>query len=253
MASFNTAAKLLSSSFEAKTRDDGSPFIALTSTCPDWVSDAVRAAHEDELPNDERYALIRSASDSIADQCFDDADDARESIWELANDLVPCYTSEILSWFADNVSRLADCDITEDMGGENLTVYDLLTLGYKKAAENVLGILIEAIEDNRTTIFNPDTDCRLLIPDNQGIYIPQLYCQELTEDDAADYGVEWSDVVCCQSGPGQEWYWESWQAILDSAEITEPATLKEDESVWRLHQSGDLWMVRADVELPEDF
>ena len=66
-------------------------------------------------------------------------------------------------------------------------------------------------------------------------------------------GVEWSDVVCCQSGPDQEWYWESWQAILDSAEIIEPATLKEDESHWRLIQNGDLWQVRSDVEIPEEW
>ena len=65
--------------------------------------------------------------------------------------------------------------------------------------------------------------------------------------------ISWEDVLLCQSGPYEELYWDSWQSILDSAEITEPATLSEGASLWRLIQNGDLWQVRSDVEIPEEW
>lgn len=251
MATFSAAALFLVSCFQDAKRDDGSEYICRVPDSPDWVRALIYDCHDGELPNDARYSLIRDAAVSISDKHFSDDDDARDAIPDLSVDLLP---AEILQWFAGNNTRLEDCDAAiEAYGNVEQSVHDLLSAGYKLAAENVLGLIIDSLEENRLSIFNPDTDCRLLISDNQGIYIPQLYCQQLTEDDAAEYGIEWSDVVCCQSGPEQEWYWESWQAILDSAEIIEPATLKEDESVWRLHQNGDLWLVRAYVELPESF
>lgn len=254
MATFAAAASFLVSCFQDAKRDDGSDYIRSSTDSPDWVRELIYDCHDGELPNDARYALIRDAAVSISDQHFSDVDDARDAISDLSVDLLPVYTAEILHWFAGNTTRLEDCDTyLENTGASMDSAYALLSAGYQLAAENVLGLIVDSLEENRLSILNPDTDCRLLISGHQGIYIPQLYCQQLTEDDAAEYGVQWSDVVCCQSGPYQAWYWESWQAILDSAEIIEPATLKEDESVWRLHQNGDLWAIRADVDLPEGF
>jgi hypothetical protein len=254
MASFSAAANLLSSSFEKKTRDDGSSFWSLSSGSPDWLRSAVMLAHEDEAPNDSRYELIRDAAVALSDQSCEDEDEAREALYELAVDLVPSYTGQLLTWFAERPARLSDCDeaLQDGRVGE-ISIYEILTEGYRLRAESVLSVLISEIEENRSSVFNPDTDCRLLLSDSHGVYIPQLYCQSLTEDDAAEMGINWEDVACCQSGPELEWYWEAWQNILDSAEITEPATLKEDESLWRLHQNGDLWLIRSDVEIPEEW
>ena len=254
MASFSAASKLLASALITDTRSDGSSFIKTAPDYPEWIRDAIREAHDGELPNDARYSLISDAANSISDQCFASADDARDSGYELSGNIVPICTADLLAWFGGNMSRLDDCDAArEELGCNNPTILDLLSLGYQHAVESVVFTLIQAIEDNYTAIFNPDTDSKLLLSDSHGVYIPQIYCEQLTEDDAADMGVEWYDVVCCQSGPDQDCYWESWQAILDSAEITEPATLKEDESQWRLIQSGDLWQVRSDVEIPQEW
>lgn len=254
MATFSAAASFLVSCFQDARRDDGSDYIRNTPDSPDWVRELIYTCHDGESPNDARYRLIKDAAVAISKQQFSDADDARDAISDLSVDLLPIYIAEILHWFAGNTTRLGDCDTyLADTGASVASTYDLLSVGYQLAAENVLGLIVDSLEENRLSIFNPDTDCRLLISDIQGIYIPQLYCQQLTEDDAVEYGVQWSDVVCCQSGPEQDWYWESWQAILESAEIIEPATLMEDESVWRLHQNGDLWAIRADVDLPEGF
>jgi hypothetical protein len=254
MASFSAAAALLSSSFEERTREDGSSYWALQAGSPDWLRETVRLAHEGELPNDSRYELVRYAAVALSDGSFSDENEAREALYELALDLVPSYTNELLQWFAAHPSRLSDCDAAAEDGRlSRISSYELLTEGYRLAAENALSVLISEIEENRSSIFNPDTDCRLLLSDSHGIYIPQLYCQSLSEEDAQDMGVSYEDVLLCQSGPDEELYWDAWQAVLDSAEITEPATLKEDESVWRLVQNGDLWQVRADIELPEEW
>lgn len=261
MATFSAAADLLSSSFEKRTREDGSSFWALRAGSPDWLRSAVREAHEDELPNDSRYELIRDAAVALSEGSFSDEEEAREALYELALDLIPTYTGELLSWFAAHPSRLSDCDqAAEDGRLSAISSYELLSEGYRLAAENVLSVLISEIEENRASIFNPDTDCRLLLSDSYGIYIPQVYCDGLSAEDAEAMGVDWQDVQICQSGPDSdqsgpdsELYWDAWQSVLDSAEITEPATLKEEESVWRLVQNGDLWQVRADVELPEEW
>lgn len=248
MATFSAAALFLVSCFQDAKRDDGSAYICRAPDSPNWVRELIYDCHDGELPNDARYSLIRDAAVSIADRHFLDADDARDVIPDLSVDLLPTYETEILQWFAGNNTRLTDCDTyLEGTGAFVASTYALLSAGYQLAAENVLGLIVDSLEENRLSIFNPDTDCRLLISDRHGIYIPQVYCQQLTEDDAAEYGVQWSDVVCCQSGPDQDWYWESWQAILDVAEW------EEDGETWCLHQNGDLWAIRADVDLPEGF
>lgn len=254
MASFSAAAKLLASSLITDTRSDGSSFIKTAPDSPDWIRDAIREAHDGEPPNDTRYALIQDCAQAIADRDFSDREEAEETVFEIARDITPGQSSSLLLWFSANTSRLHDCDEASANGREELvSVFDALDVGYVYAAELTLRSLIESIEDAKESIFNPDTDSKLLLSDSHGVYIPQMYCEGMTETHAQSIGIAYDDVLVCQSGPDQECYWESWQAILDSAEITEPATLKEDESQWRLIQSGDLWQVRSDVEIPEEW
>jgi hypothetical protein len=77
----------------------------------------------------------------------------------------------------------------------------------------------------------------IVLNDSHGVYIPQLWCQSIAEWEAETLGIQWSDVQACQAGPDHEWYWEAWQAILDSASMV------SDGTTWRLHQDGDLWEV----------
>jgi hypothetical protein len=254
MASFSAAALLLSSSFELQTRSDDSTYLALCDGTADWIRQAVMLSHGGELPNDTRYQLIRDAAIAISEQHFSDIKEARESVFELSADLVPPYTHDLLQWFSANINRLFDCDdYLEQFGGQVSRVSDALELGYRAAAEDVLNTLITEIDENRTSLFDPDTDSKLLLADFHGVYIPQMFCNGMDKEDASSIGVAYSDVLVCQSGPDTEHYWEAWQAILDSADIEEPATLRDDSSRWRLIQDGDLWAVRADVEIPEQW
>jgi hypothetical protein len=90
----------------------------------------------------------------------------------------------------------------------------------------------------RTTAAEP----ALVVSDVHGIYIPQIWCSDITEPDCAALQIQWSDVQTCQAGPDQEWYWEAWTAILDYCSFTDARGI-----VWTLHQDGDLW------EVPEGF
>jgi hypothetical protein len=78
-------------------------------------------------------------------------------------------------------------------------------------------LLSSSLEKERGSIFNPDTDCQLLLRDSHGIYIPQLYCADISEDDCEALSVSWEDVKTCQSGPDEELYWAAWSSICDSA------------------------------------
>lgn len=78
---------------------------------------------------------------------------------------------------------------------------------------------------------------KLLISDAQGIYIPQLFCQNF---DVKEWGLREvdSDVDVCLAGPNEEWYWEAWDAIQRKAEHTDKYGCK-----WHLEQDGDLFAV----------
>ena len=71
-----------------------------------------------------------------------------------------------------------------------------------------------------------------------GIYVPKIFCDRMTADDAKNAGLSWEDVQICQSGPDAEHYWDAWDSILNNAEIR-----SEKGHTIRLHQDGDLFEV----------
>jgi hypothetical protein len=85
----------------------------------------------------------------------------------------------------------------------------------------------------------------LVLSSGHGIYIPQLFCNDVDEYRANCIGVDYKDVQICQQGPDHEWYWEAWQSILDNAHIV------SDDVTWRLHQDEDLWEVPDCYQWPE--
>ena len=82
----------------------------------------------------------------------------------------------------------------------------------------------------------------LVLSDTHGIYIPQMWCSDLDQEQSEAIGVDWWDVQVCQAGPDHEWYWDAWDSILNSVSITD-----DDGVTWTLYQDGDLW------EVPEGF
>lgn len=248
MASLAHAAGLLHSSLEKAERPDGSTFFRLTSSAPSWASDAIREAHCGELPNDSRYTAIQEGLALLKDGGYVDANAAMSDLMCFSVDLLPTYTLDLLNWFAAHTNRLSRCDDAISEGRvPDSTICDILSEGFRVDCEDMMAVLISTLEDERQSIFNPDTDCRLILSDAYGIYIPQMYVSDIAEQDCEALNVDWGDVQTCQAGPDQEHYWDAWMAICDSAEWN------ENGDAWHLVQNGDLFAVRADAEIPEDW
>lgn len=80
-----------------------------------------------------------------------------------------------------------------------------------------------------------------MVSDSHGQYIPQIFCEDITEHECPSLGIKWDDVQACQYGPDNEWYWEAWDII----------TSNYDYNGIRLHQNGDLWVY--DAVMLDDF
>lgn len=76
------------------------------------------------------------------------------------------------------------------------------------------------------------TGYALLLSDARGQYIPRDFA-ELYAD---EFGVSAEDRAIL-ADPENEWYWETWQSVEQNATATDI-----HGNVWRLHQSGDLWI-----------
>ena len=88
----------------------------------------------------------------------------------------------------------------------------------------------------------------LVLSDTHGIYIPQIWCEDIDKNAAEQYGINLWSLEQCQAGPDAEHYWDAWNDILDSVAVTD-----ENGVTWRLYQNGDLWEVPDGFEWPEEF
>ena len=76
----------------------------------------------------------------------------------------------------------------------------------------------------------------ILLSDARGIYIPRDF---VTDFDLKAWGISGhpDDIAAC-SDPENEWYWEAWASILDSASF-----VATNGDVYTLYQDGDLLAV----------
>lgn len=75
----------------------------------------------------------------------------------------------------------------------------------------------------------------LILSDARGQYIPRDFADMY----GTDYGVAADDLAVLLDGPDNEFYWDTWNAVLDYAEYRD-----DDGHTWRLHQDGDLFIYR---------
>ena len=103
---------LLAANLVLATRTDGTEYRILREDCPmhDDLQTIVRDAHNDELPNDWRFAMVYDLCHAFLDysqpqgQVFT-ADEFRNCIGEIAALKVDFSTHALLVWLSDNVSR----------------------------------------------------------------------------------------------------------------------------------------------------
>jgi hypothetical protein len=139
-------ARILSTRWEEMPRDDGSTFTALGGADDSLRSiarDAIRAAHEDELPNDWRYAVCKAATEELLSS-GEDAD-----LSEIASNAAECistvYTGELLHWYAEVPARISYAEESEEAYGTAEDLLSRLHLGQHLAAERAALLFLDAL------------------------------------------------------------------------------------------------------------
>ena len=86
----------------------------------------------------------------------------------------------------------------------------------------------------------------LLLADRNGVYIPKYFVEQYADM----WDVNYEDRETCALGPDvdNEWYWEAWQNILDSATY-----IDEQGKIWHLWQDGDLWAYCEELMTNEEY
>lgn len=86
----------------------------------------------------------------------------------------------------------------------------------------------------------------IMADSHHGVYIPKLFAEALEgEDNFKGISQEQLDILL--QGPEHEWYWETWDEILNNGEI-----IDENKSVWRLHHDGDLFAYCEEMMTEEE-
>lgn len=129
--------------FEGATRPDGSSFRRVKDGAPEWVTELVRSAHGDFLPEDWRYDKIEDALNYIAG-----ADDPEDSA-DFADSAVDVYTSDRISWLASNLRRASYCDEgASNLGGAESDVIAMIGLGQYEEAGEIYGLVLQELEQH---------------------------------------------------------------------------------------------------------
>jgi AcrR family transcriptional regulator len=135
MTTWNT----LAAAFELRHRADGSPYYVLADGSPEWMLDAVREAHAGKLSNDWSYRLAAYIAQAAAGY---DAPEDYDS--EIADSVVPVYTSELIDWMSSHADRRALADEAIENGAQSIDA--ACRQGCYSEAMAVFWVLARAVE-----------------------------------------------------------------------------------------------------------
>ena len=146
MQPFQVNALNFARAFSEQKRDNDSHFFMLPESAPQWMHEATRSAHDDELPNDWRFSMVRSIAYAIA-EC-ESIDNARDDAMEVADRLADIYTGQLLNWYAELPSRLDYCDRYRDEFGADAadTTLSHLMAAQAYAIEQMIHMILNACE-----------------------------------------------------------------------------------------------------------
>jgi hypothetical protein len=80
----------------------------------------------------------------------------------------------------------------------------------------------------------------LFADSSRGQYIPQFFAESIKREFVT--GISDNDWADLDSGPECEWYWDTWDRVLNNAVVTD-----ENGNEYTLHHDGDLWIVCAEL------
>jgi len=119
--------------FRSRSREDGSSYVCLEEEAPlsEEITDAVFAAHDGERPSDWRWDVCRAAAEALAEDPSAELQGIADGV---AEDLSTVCNSELLSWFAENPSRLSYVEEAAESLGRQESAIAELHLGHWFAA-----------------------------------------------------------------------------------------------------------------------
>jgi hypothetical protein len=139
--SIESLAQEASNAIGVRTRDDGTNYYAVDDDAPGWVQDVVYEAHGSMLPDDWRYAAIRSALSWIAEGNSEDDDH------EWSDSEVDTYTSDRFQWLASHLGRQAYVDeATEELGASE-GVAEAIGAGQYVEAREIIALVRRALQE----------------------------------------------------------------------------------------------------------
>ena len=149
MQSTTQAATIAAEWFEsAERRPDGHRFIRLKHGTPDWIYNAVKAAHVGMLPDDRIYQLCRDAFEFIQDNSDVESD---ELAHEFADGAVDVYTDDRVQWLVSHPVRVQVCDDAEAEygypGRAAGGIAQMIGLGQYAEARDVFAVIFAACEE----------------------------------------------------------------------------------------------------------
>ena len=143
-------ARQLADAFETRTRAPeagGAEFVCLKDGAPQWVKDAVFAAHGNGsmLPDDWRYRMIREVADALTER----DPEAWEDTGEIADQLADIYNATLTAWVASHLSRIGYVDEAVESGlvEPEAGLSRRLMVGQYLEYQEIAGALIATIEE----------------------------------------------------------------------------------------------------------
>jgi hypothetical protein len=133
--------------FERAQRPDGGEYVRVRDGSPAWVTDLVRAAHDDAgmLPDDWRFRTIEEALDAIA-EAVEYGTDLEDAGGEFA-DGTSVYTSDLLAWLGSHLSRIGYVDSARDEFGTRESITDDISMGQYMERREVYGQVLDALRE----------------------------------------------------------------------------------------------------------
>ena len=140
----------LSTYFTTDHRTDGTAFVRLTDDAPEWLTDAVRDAHDGESPDDWRYetlAAIAARIDEYEQYGSDSMGSLDVAAFDIADGLTDVYTHNLLLWVAGNLNRTFYVDELLEAESNAQSLCMLLMAAQCECIRQMVEVLITAVRE----------------------------------------------------------------------------------------------------------
>jgi len=144
MPTKSKSSKPLASHFCTRKRGKGPAavsFVTLRASHPEWLQDAVYAAHGGDLPNDWTYAECLAAVEGI-----DSGDLTEDNLGEYADGRVDIYTSARFEWASAHFATIDD-DRVQELCAPETSIADRIGVAQYIAIEAIASTMLAAARE----------------------------------------------------------------------------------------------------------